>query len=55
VLNPDDRRDSERANLPGYVTHALAELRGYGVPSTAQGRVEIWLDDGLRLHRLDLR
>ena len=45
ALNPDDRRESERGNLPGYVTHALAELRGYGVPSAAQGRVEIWLDD----------
>src|SRR5512134_235515 len=45
VLNPDDRRESERGNLPGYVTHALAELQGYGVPSAAQGRVEIWLDD----------
>ncbi|MGZ9066243.1 MAG: hypothetical protein ACXW2I_13065, partial [Burkholderiales bacterium] len=33
VLNPDDRRASERADIPGYVTHALSELRGYGVPS----------------------
>ena len=45
VLNPDDRRASERANLPGYVTHALSELRGYGVPSAAQDRIEIRLDD----------
>ena len=36
---------AERANLPGYVTNALAELRPYGVPSAAQDRVEIWLDD----------
>jgi hypothetical protein len=45
VLNPDDRRASERANIPGYVTHALSELRGYGVPSAAQDRIEIRLDD----------
>src|SRR5512134_804296 len=45
VLNPDNRRASERANIPGYVTHALSELRGYGVPSAAQHRVEISLDD----------
>ncbi len=45
VLNPDDRRASERGNLAGYVANALAELRGYGVPSAAQQRVEIRLDD----------
>jgi hypothetical protein len=45
VLNPDDRRDGERAQIPGYVEHGLAELRQYGIPSGYQDRVEIRLDD----------
>src|SRR5512134_437144 len=45
ALNPDDRRESERGNIPGYVTNALSELRPYGMPSAAQHRVEIRLDD----------
>jgi hypothetical protein len=45
TLNPDERRDSERAMIPGYVEHALAELRQYGVPSAYQERIEIRLDD----------
>jgi hypothetical protein len=45
ALNPDDRRASERANLPGYVANALSELRAYGTPSAAQDRIEIRLDD----------
>ena len=45
ALNPEDRRETERANIPGYVTNALAELRPYGTPSAAQDRVEIWLED----------
>jgi hypothetical protein len=45
VLNPDDRRESERADIPGYVAHALSELRAYGTPSAAQDRIEIRLDD----------
>ena len=59
VLNPDDRRESERSNIPGYTRNALAELRPYGVPSAAQGRIEI-LDRGRAgprrgVHRLALR
>src|SRR5512134_3760425 len=45
ALNPDNRRASERANLPGYVTNALFELRAYGTPSAAQDRIEIRFDD----------
>jgi hypothetical protein len=45
TLNPDERRDSERALIPGYVDHGLGELRQYGVPSAYQDRVEIGLPD----------
>jgi hypothetical protein len=45
TLNPDERRDSERAQIPGYVVHALSELRQYGIPTVYQDRVEIRLDD----------
>lgn len=45
ALNADDRRDSERALIPGYVEHGLAELRQYGTPTAYQHRVEIRLDD----------
>jgi hypothetical protein len=45
ALNPDDRRDSERALIPGYVEHGLGELRQYGVPSAYQDRIELRLDD----------
>jgi hypothetical protein len=45
ALNADDRRDNERALIPGYVEHGLAELRQYGTPTAYQHRVEIRLDD----------
>lgn len=45
ALAKDERRETERTNLPGYVTTALAELRQYGVPTAYQDRVEIRLDD----------
>jgi hypothetical protein len=45
TLNPDERRDSERLMIPGYVEHGLAELRQYGVPSAYQDRCELRLDD----------
>ena len=45
VFSGDDRRESERAQIPGYVEHGLAELRQYGAPSGYQDRVEIRLDD----------
>ena len=45
ALIPDDRRDGEREQIPGYVEHGLAELRQYGIPSGYQVRVEIRLDD----------
>jgi len=45
TLNPDERRDSERKLIPGYVEHGLAELRQYGVPSGYQDRIELRLDD----------
>jgi len=45
ALNPDERRDSERASIAGYVEHGLQELRRYGVPTAYQDRVEMRLDD----------
>ena len=45
TLNPDERRDSERVLIPGYVEHGLGELRQYGVPSAYQDRCELRLDD----------
>ncbi len=45
IFNADPRRDDERRNLAGYVTHAVTELRPYGVPTAAQAHVETWLDD----------
>jgi hypothetical protein len=45
ALLADEKRDSERQNIPGYVEHGLAELRQYGVPTAYQDRVEYRLDD----------
>jgi hypothetical protein len=45
TLNPDERRDSERTLIPGYVEHGVGELRQYGVPSAYQDRCELRLDD----------
>ena len=45
ALIPDDRSDSERLLIPGYVEHGLSELRQYGIPSAYQDRVELRLDD----------
>jgi hypothetical protein len=45
ALNPDERRESERNKLAGYVEHGLKELRHYGVPSAYQEKVSLALDD----------
>ena len=45
ALVQDERRESERGKLAGYVEHGLAELRGYGIPTAAQERIEIRLDE----------
>ncbi len=45
ALIPDEKRESERAQIPGYVDHALVELRQYGAPTAYQDRVEYRLDD----------
>jgi hypothetical protein len=45
ALVPDDRRDSERESIPGYVGCGLGELRQYGIPTAYQDRVELRLDD----------
>lgn len=45
ALNGDERRESERTQVAGYVEHGLKELRQYGQPSGYQERVEIALDD----------
>jgi hypothetical protein len=48
ALSPDVRRERYRETISDMVSHALAELRPYGVPSAVQGRVE-WKPDGLHL------
>lgn len=45
ALVPDERRESERTLIPGYVEHGLGELRQYGAPTAYQERIEIRLDD----------
>lgn len=45
ALNGDERRESERAQISGYVQHGLLELRQYGQPSGYQERVEIAFED----------
>ncbi len=45
ALVPDEKRDSERLQIPGYVEHGLNELRQYGIPTAYQERVEIRLED----------
>ena len=44
TLNPDPRREAERANIAGYVGFGLAEMRQYGAPTGYQDKVEIALD-----------
>lgn len=44
ALNPDERREAERKNLPGYVEYGLKELRQYGVPTAHQEKVLVALD-----------
>lgn len=44
ALNGDPRREDERAKIPGYVEHGLAELRAYGTPSSYQEKVSVELD-----------
>ena len=45
TLNPDERRESERNKLAGYVEHGLTELRQYGVPTAYQEKVSVTLED----------
>ena len=45
ALIADERRDSERETLEGYVANGLAELRQYGAPTAYQDRIEVRLDD----------
>src|SRR5215207_5343576 len=47
ALSGDPRREAYGADIPAMVVSALEELRPYGVPSHAQGRVE-WRPDGLK-------
>ncbi len=48
ALSSDVRRERYRGTIFDMVSHGLAELRPYGVPSAVQGLVE-WKPDGLRL------
>lgn len=44
AFSADPKRQAERDNIPGYVTHGLAELRKYGVPDAYQHKIEVSLD-----------
>lgn len=44
ALVADENREDERKDIAGYVTHALAELRQYGIPTAYQDRIELTLD-----------
>ena len=41
ALKPHPAREKERYGIPGMVRNALLELRPYGVPSGAQGKVSV--------------
>ena len=43
ALVAHDRRESERAAIPGYVTNGLPHLREYGIPTAYQERIEFRL------------
>lgn len=47
ALSPDPRKEKYGEDIPGMVARALAELRPYGSPSSAQGYVE-WRPEGLK-------
>lgn len=46
ALSADARRETHRADIDGMVRSALEELRPYGKPSSAQGKV-VWQPEGL--------
>jgi len=46
ALSADARRDTHRADIDGMVRSALEELRPYGKPSSAQGKI-VWQPEGL--------
>jgi len=45
ALSGDPRREKEETSVPDMVRMGLAELRGYGKPTSTQGRVEYKVDD----------
>lgn len=45
VLVANERRESERLAIPGYVTNGLTHLREYGIPTAYQERVDLRLPD----------
>lgn len=46
ALSADARRATHREDIDGMVRSALAELRPYGKPSSAQGKI-VWQPEGL--------
>lgn len=46
ALSADARRATHRADIDGMVRSALEELRPYGKPSSAQGKI-VWQPEGL--------
>ena len=47
ALSGDPRREAYGADIPAMVASALEELRPYGVPTGAQGKV-VWQPEGLK-------
>src|SRR5262249_16468773 len=44
ALVADENREDERKNIAGYVEHALAELRQYGIPTAYQDKITLTLE-----------
>jgi hypothetical protein len=44
ALSSDPARDKETAAVPEMVKVGLKELRGYGKPTSTQGKIEYWFD-----------
>jgi hypothetical protein len=45
ALSGDPAREKEEAAVPEMVKIGLKELRGYGPPTSTQGKIEYWFDE----------
>lgn len=44
ALVPDARREDEKQQIPGYIKHAVEELRQYGIPTAYQDKISVTLE-----------